>query len=179
MVYVYLANGFEEVEALAPVDVLRRAGCEVKTVGVGGRLVTGSHKVTVMADLEAENAPLDGVDMVVLPGGVPGTPNLEQSDAVQSAIEYCVMNDKYLAAICAAPSILGHLGVLEGCEAICYPGYEKDLKGAKISEQAVVRDGNVITGKGAGVAVDFGLKLAEVLCGEEKSQEVRMKMQCQ
>ena len=117
--------------------------------------------------------------MVVLPGGVPGTPNLEQSDAVQSAIEYCVMNDKYLAAICAAPSILGHLGVLEGCEAICYPGYEKDLKGAKISEQAVVRDGNVITGKGAGVAVDFGLKLAEVLCGEEKSQEVRMKMQCQ
>lgn len=179
MIYVFLANGFEEVEALAPVDICRRAGLEVKTVGVGGKTVTSSHGVPVVADLEETDITMDGLELVILPGGVPGTLNLEKSQVVTDAVRYCVDNSLYVAAICAAPSILGHMGVLKGCTAICYPGFEKDLAGASISSQPVCVSGRIITGKGAGVAVDFALRIVAELCGSQKSVEVRKAIQCQ
>ncbi|MBQ8965228.1 DJ-1 family glyoxalase III [Ruminococcus sp.] len=180
MVYVFLANGFEELEALAPIDILRRAGVEVTTVGVDTQTITASHKVVFTADTTVDKIVLDDkVDMVVLPGGMPGTLNLENDDYVQAAIDFCVKNDKYIAAICAAPSILGHKGLLKGKKAICFPGFEKDLEGAEISEKAVVCDGKFITAKGAGVAVDFALMLAEKLVSAEKAEEIRKGIQCQ
>ena len=121
MIYCFLADGFEEVEALAPVDILRRAGAEVKTVGVTGEYVTGSHGITVKADIEAQAAVLgSSLEAVILPGGMPGTLNLEKSRAVQSAIDFAVANDKLVCAICAAPSILGHKKLLAGREAIAF-----------------------------------------------------------
>ena len=114
MIYVFLANGFEEIEALAPVDILRRAELEVKTVGVGGKTITGSHGITVTADIEEKDVTTDDMELMILPGGMPGTLNLEKSPIVTTCAEYCAKNDIYLAAICAAPSVLGHLGLLNG-----------------------------------------------------------------
>ena len=131
MIYVFLANGFEEIEALAPVDILRRAELEVKTVGVGGKTITGSHGITVTADIEEKDVTTDDMKLMILPGGMPGTLNLEKSPIVTTCAEYCAKNDIYLAAICAAPSVLGHLGLLNGKEAICFPGYEQELTGAR------------------------------------------------
>ena len=156
MIYVFLAEGFEEVEALAPVDLLRRAKKEVQTVGVTGKVVTSSHGVPVTADLTQEELSLNGnVEMIVLPGGMPGTLNEEASEVVQNAIAFCAANDRYIGAICAAPSILGHLGLLQGKTAVCYTGFEKDLKGAAIGADGVVTDGKIITARGAGVALEF------------------------
>ena len=140
MIYVFLANGFEEIEALAPVDILRRAELEVKTVGVGGKTITGSHGITVTADIEEKDVTTDDMELMILPGGMPGTLNLEKSPIVTTCAEYCAKNDIYLAAICAAPSVLGHLGLLNGKEAICFPGFEGELKGATISEKPVCVD---------------------------------------
>ncbi len=180
MVYIFLANGFETIEALAPVDILKRAGVEAVTVGVGGKVIVSAQNIPVTADITADKISLDdSLDMIVLPGGMPGTLNLEADSSVQAAIDCCVKNDKYIGAICAAPSILGHKGLLDGKEAICYPGFEKDLTGAVISEKYVVQDGKIITARGAGVCVDFGLKLAEVLTSVEKAQSVREGIQCQ
>ena len=153
MIYVFLANGFEEIEALAPVDILRRAELEVKTVGVGGKTITGSHGITVTADIEEKDVTTDDMELMILPGGMPGTLNLEKSPIVTTCAEYCAKNDIYLAAICAAPSVLGHLGLLNGKEAICFPGFEGELKGATISEKPVCVDGKIVTAKGMGVAV--------------------------
>ena len=180
MVYCYLANGFEEVEAIAPVDLLRRAGVEVKTVGVGGKVITSSHGIPVTADLtEAQAALTNDLEAVILPGGMPGTLNLEASAPVQAALDFAAANGKYLCAICAAPSVLGHKGLLGGKEAIAFPGFEKDLRGARISEKAVVTDGNVITAKGAGVAVDFGLAIVAALKDKETAAKIRSAIQCQ
>lgn len=174
MVYVFLANGFEESEALVPVDMLRRAKIEVTTVGVTGKVVTSSHKIPVTADItidEYKNS--DDIEMIMLPGGMPGTLNLEKNETVQTAIDYASENKKYISAICAAPSILGHKGLLEGKRAISYTGFEKELKGAVIAEgEGVVQDGNIITARGAGVATQFGFKLVEVLRGIEASKAV-------
>ncbi len=172
MIYVFLANGFEEVEALTPVDVLRRLGCEVKTVGVGGREITGSHGATVKADLEEKDVVSDGVEMVVLPGGMPGTLNLEKSPIVRAAVEAAAKDGVWVAAICAAPSVLGHLGLLKGRTATCYPGFEQELTGAQVTGVPVEVSENFITGRGAGAAMAFALKLGTVLCGEEKAQKV-------
>ena len=170
MVYVFLAEGFEEVEALTPLDLLRRAHVDVATVGISGRMITGSHKITVEADLTADELLLGpGVEMIVLPGGMPGTLNLEKSAAVQVAVDYCAENDKWIGAICAAPSILGHKGLLDGREAICYPGFEAQLTGATVSASSVAQDGRYVTAKGAGAAVPFGLKLVEVLKGKAEA----------
>lgn len=180
MVYLFLADGFEEIEALAPVDLLRRAGIEVKTVGVGGSVITGSHGIPVTTDLCAENAPLtNALDAVILPGGMPGTKNLEASKEVQAALDFAAANGKLLCAICAAPSVLGHKGLLNGKEAIAFPGFEGDLLGARISEKAVVKDGNVITAKGAGVAVDFGLAIVAALKDSAVASKIRAGIQCQ
>ncbi len=177
MIYVFLADGFEEVEALGPVDVLRRAGVEVKTVGVTGKTVTGSHRIPVIADLTVDEAVTDGLEAVVLPGGLPGTTNLESDEKVQSFLTYCNDNGKYICAICAAPSVLGHRGFLENREATAYPGYDKELKGAKLSDKYVVRSGKFITARGAGVSLLFGAEIAAAFVGEEKAQDILKAMQ--
>ena len=178
MIYVFLANGFEEIEALAPVDILRRAELEVKTVGVGGKTITGSHGITVTADIEEKDVTTDDMELMILPGGMPGTLNLEKSPIVTTCAEYCAKNDIYLAAICAAPSVLGHLGLLNGKEAICFPGFEGELKGATISEKPVCVDGKIVTAKGMGVAVQFGLTLAGLLTDKDVEKKIHDGIQC-
>ncbi len=179
MIYLYLAEGFEEIEALAPVDLLRRAGKKIVTVGVGSKNITGAHGITVTADIEICDAELShNVEMIILPGGMPGTLNFEAVSAVQNAIDYCAKNNIYIAAICAAPSILGHKGLLNGKTAVCYPGFEKDLVGADIGDNSVVADGNIITAKGAGVAVKFALKLIELLVSHEESEHIGRAIIC-
>ncbi len=179
MIYCFLADGFEEVEALAAVDMIRRAGLELKIVGVDNILIKGAHGIKVECDCRQDEIVLDdNLSAVILPGGMPGTLNLEKNNTVQMAIDYASQNEKLICAICAAPSILGHKGLLKGKTAIAYPGFEKDLEGAEISKKHVVRDGNIITAKGAGVAVDFGLEIVSYLSGEEKAEEIRKAIQC-
>lgn len=178
MIYLFLANGFEETEAVAPLDLLRRAGASVKTVGVGGKKITGSHGIEIAADLTDREVDMSGLEMIVLPGGMPGTKHLEESPIVRATVGFCAQNGKKIAAICAAPSILGHLGLLRGHRAVCFPGYEKELEAREVGTEPVCVSGNYITGRGAGVAVEFGLKLVEVLFGAEKSREIAEKVQC-
>ncbi|MBE6613398.1 MAG: DJ-1/PfpI family protein [Ruminococcaceae bacterium] len=176
MVYMFLADGFEEVEALCPLDLLRRAGVSVMTVGVGEKVVRGSHGIEVIADIttaEAEKLLAKSpAEMVILPGGMPGSLNLQKDAVVNAFIDHAAANNAYLAAICAAPLILGERDLLVGREAICYPGFEDKLHGAKISDKKVAQDGKFITGKGMGVALEFGLKLVEVLVSKEKADEL-------
>ena len=173
MVYLFLADGFEEVEALCPLDLLRRAGADVKTDGITGKQVTGSHNITVTADILPEEIVLDReLEMIILPGGMPGTTNLDASGAVHEAIRYAAERGITIGAICAAPLIIGKLGYLSGRSAICYPGFEKYLIGANISAKSVVVDENYITAKGMGVAAEFGLALVHVLFGEECTAEL-------
>ncbi len=179
MIYVFLANGFEEMEALAPIDLLRRAEKQVVTVGVGGKVITGAHGIPVTADITASEMVLGGdLEMIVLPGGMPGTLNLEKSIEVQTAVDFCMDREIYIGAICAAPSILGHKGLLEGREAIAYPGFETQMPGAVISKYSVCQSGNIITAKGAGVAVDFGLKLVEAAAGAAEARRQRNAICC-
>lgn len=179
MVYLFLANGFEEVEALAPLDILRRAGVEVTTVGVGGDMIRGAHGITVQADMPdtlfADAAP----DMIVLPGGMPGSKNLDESRIVDMALKAAARRDAYLAAICAAPMVLGHRGLLAGKRATCYPGFESELTGATVATEKVVTDGKIITAAGMGVAVEFGLALVTALKGREVAEGIRAAIQYQ
>ena len=178
MVYCFLADGFEELEAIAPIDMLKRAGVEVVTVGVTGKNVTGSHNITFVADKTIDEVVLsDSIEAVILPGGMPGTLNLEKSDTVQKAVDFAAANDKYVCAICAAPSILGHKGLLKNKNATAFPGFEKDLEGALVNGDFVVRDGKFITAKGAGVATEFGLEIVACLKGREKSDEIKATIQ--
>ncbi len=173
MIYMCLADGFEEVEALAPLDLLRRAGLEVATVGIGGDFATGSHGIKVACDLRAEAADPAAPDMLILPGGMPGTTNLDASPFVDEAIREVTKKGGRLAAICAAPLILGRRGLLDGKHAVCYPGFEKELKGATVSKNAgVVTDGLITTAKGMGVAFEFGMELVRLLCGEEMAARI-------
>ena len=175
MVYMFLAEGFEEVEALAPLDLLRRAGVEVTTVGIGGDSITGSHGITVKADVRDKKVKFSDIDMVILPGGMPGTKNLDASETVHKALDLAKEQDAYICAICAAPMILGKRGDLKGKDAVCYPGFEEYLEGAKLHprEVTVAIHGKTITARGMGVAVEFGLELVAALCGNEKSDELR------
>lgn len=173
MVYLFLANGFEEVEALCPLDLLRRAGVAVTTVGIGGDTVTGSHGITVRADIPDTMYRDSKPEMVVLPGGMPGSSNLDASHTVEMALRAAHKNDAYLAAICAAPMVLGKRGYLEGKRAICFPGFEEHLRGAEIAKERVVTDGKVITAAGMGVALDFGLALVAALKGDEAAVKLR------
>lgn len=173
MVYVMLAEGFEEVEALTPVDLLRRAGAQVKTVGVTGKTVTGARGIPVVADILPEEIVLGDMEMLVLPGGMPGTNNLDASTCVHDAIQYCVQNGRYLAAICAAPSvILGKLGLLEGKRATCYPGMEAGMHGAAALDVPCVAEGKIITGRAAGAAMDFAVALCAAVCGGAAAEKV-------
>ena len=178
MIYVFLAEGFEEIEALATVDVLRRAELPVQTVGVGGDWICGSHGLRIQTDIREEDVELAKAQVIVLPGGMPGTRNLEASADVQRALDYMTENDRYIAAICAAPSILGHRGQLNGKRATCFPGFEKDCAGAVILDEPAVADGRIITGKGAGAAIDFALTIVEQLKGRSVSDALRAAMQC-
>ena len=173
MVYMFLANGFEEIEALCPLDLLRRAGVDVTTVGIGGNKITGSHGITVKADIRDKRVRLNDVDMVILPGGMPGTKNLDASAVVHNAIDLAQSNGAFVAAICAAPMILGKRGDLKGKNAVCYPGFEQYLEGAVVPDTKVVADGKTITARGMGVALEFGLALVEALCGTDKAAELR------
>ena len=178
MVYVFLADGFEIIEALAPVDMMTRAGIEVKTVGVTGDLVTSSCGIPVKSDMNIEDFDFYDVEAIVLPGGMPGTLNLENNEKVQSAINNAVNIDVPVCAICAAPSILGHKGLLSDREATCFPGFEEALDGATLSDEYVVTDGNFITARGAGVCIDFGLEIVKKLKGAEVADAVRNQIQC-
>ncbi|GHU80631.1 thiazole biosynthesis protein ThiJ [Clostridia bacterium] len=177
MIYVFFAHGFEEIEAVTPVDILRRAELEVQTVGIGAKTITGSHGITIHCDISDKEASPKNLEMIVLPGGLPGTLNLEKSKIVQSFIDHVVENDIWLGAICAAPSILGHKGVLKGKKVTCFPGYEDELEGAEVTGERVVRDGKLITGKGAGASKEFALKLVECLLGRERADKLGASMQ--
>lgn len=168
MVYMFLADGFEEIEALCVLDFLRRAGVETKTVGISGKTATGSHKIPVICDIEASSLTgNEDFDMIILPGGLPGATNLDESPLVNKFIEKAVSQDKFIAAICAAPFILGKRGILNGKRACCYPGFEKELIGANVSYDGCVRDGKIITARAMGKSHDFALEIIEALCGRE------------
>jgi len=179
MFYCFLADGFEETEALAPVDILRRAGVTVKIVGVGGDLVRGSHNIFVHTDMRISNCE-HGRDLqgIILPGGMPGVKHLDCDEDLHEMIRYCEKKGLLICAICAAPSILGRMGVLKGRKATCFPGFEDALMGAEVSTDKVVVDGNIITAKGAGCALDFGFAIAAAACGEEKAEAIASAMQC-
>lgn len=179
MFYMFFADGFEEVEAIAALDVIRRAKIDIKSVGIGGINVTGSHGITVVCDVsESEIAPSDGCDGIILPGGMPGTENLYISEKVNDFIDYCNRNDKFLCAICAAPIIFGRKGLLSGKNAVCFPGFEDELKGAVISDSFVCTDGKIITAKGMGSAVNFGLKIVAAVKGRDFADNLKSTLQC-
>ena len=179
MVYLFLANGFEETEALTPVDILRRGGVEVTTVGIGGTEITGSHNITVKADIsDKEFSVLDRVEGVILPGGMPGTKNLEKSSTVIKAVKYCFERNLVIGAICAAPSILGHMGILKGKKATAFPGFERDLFDAEIDGEYVSVDGNIITARGMGVSADFALALLTAFKDSETAEKIKASIQC-
>ncbi len=179
MIYIFLANGFEEVEALATVDVLRRASLNVTMVGVGSDVITGAHGMSVVCDaVDSEVSPNEKLKAVILPGGMPGTLNLEHSETVNAFVDYAVEHDKLICAICAAPSILGHKGLLRGKTAVCFPGFESELEGATLSDSFVVTDGNIITAKGMGSAVKFGIAIGIKFVGEEKMRKIEESLQC-
>ncbi len=167
MVYVFLADGFEEVEAVAPIDVLRRGGVDVITVGVGQKCVTGTHGISVNCDITIDNASFCGLQGIILPGGMPGTVNLEKCDKVQEFIDYCIKENLIIGAICAAPSILGHKGLLRGKKAVCFNGFEKELAGADVLELPCVTDGNIVTAWGAGAGIDFGFEYLTAITGDK------------
>ena len=173
MVYILLGTGFEETEAIAPLDLLRRAGIPVMTVGLNGKIVYGGHGIGVEADISLGEMDLTAMDMIVLPGGLGGVASIRASQEALDAIRFAWDNDKYVAAICAGPTVLADLGLVSGKKATCYPGCESGMADAMIVENAAsIRDGKLITGTSAGCAVSFGLTLIEALKGKEISDAV-------
>lgn len=175
MIIEFLANGFEEIEALTPVDVLRRAGCDVKCVSVNSeRTVVGAHGIEVVADMtveEAEKLSLEP-EMIILPGGMPGADNLDKNAVVDGFISRANERGAYIAAICAAPMILGKRGLLRGKRAVCYPGFEEYLSGAVLTGGRVECDGNIITSCGMGAALEFALELCKLIKGEDAAEKI-------
>jgi len=171
--FLFLAPGFEEIEAITIIDILRRAGLNVSSVSITGDLrVVGAHGIAIEADCLYPEIDFDEADMLILPGGQPGTKNLNVHEGLKAALSNFAKAGKPLAAICAAPMILGQLGILEGKEATCYPGNEVHLKGAILSKRRVVRDGSVITAAGPGLAIKFALEIVNFFLGEEKTEEI-------
>ena len=176
--YVFLAEGFEEVEALTPVDILRRGGVTVKTVGIGAKTVTGSHGIPVVCDIAEEDVIPEEIDLMVLPGGIPGTPNLGASLTIQEGLAYAAQEDLWVGAICAAPSVLGENGLLHGRKYTCHPGSENDEKyHGTYTAAPLQQDGKIVTANGAGNAMTFALYLLAALQGEEKALEVARSIQ--
>lgn len=176
MIYVMLAPGFEEIEALAFVDILRRADIDVNTVSIDNTpTVTGSHNITIVADVNLKDIK-SIADGIVLPGGLPGTYNLQNNETVTNMLQTYNNSGKIVAAICAAPSVLGQLELLKNKYATCYPSFEEKLIGANVISDRVVADGNIITSRGAGTAHDFAFKFVEILKGKDKAKELRSSM---
>ena len=173
MVYMLLGTGFEETEAIAPLDLLRRAGIEVATVGVTGKMVYGSHNIGIEADILMDQMDLTNLDMIILPGGLGGVASARASQPALDALRFAWDNGKYVAAICAGPTVLADLGITDGKHATCYPGCEDGMGNAIMEENsAVVADDRLITGTSAGCAIPFGLKLIEVLKGKEAANQI-------
>ena len=165
---IFFGTGYEEIEALTVVDLCRRAGIEISMVSITGEgKVTGSHGIAVEMDKQFEDVDFTALDMIVLPGGMPGTRNLETHEGLIEQVDAFYKEGKYVAAICAAPSIFGHRGIVNGRKACCYPGFEKDLTGAEVCYESVCISDNVITSRGMGCAIDFSLAIITVLCGSE------------
>lgn len=172
MVYMLLGTGFEETEAIAPLDLLRRAGAQIATVGINGKIITGSHGIPVTADIELEEMDLDAMDMIVLPGGLGGVNSIKACPKALEAVRYAYDNSKFVAAICAGPTILAQLGITDGKNATCYPGCEAQMGSANMVNAAAVTDGKVITGTSAGCAIPFGLALIEALKGKDAADAI-------
>ena len=173
MVYVLLGTGFEEVEAIAPVDLMRRAGIEVQTVGITGKTVAGSHKIPVEADILPDNMDLESMDMIVLPGGLGGVASARASQAALDALRWGWEHDRFVAAICAGPTVLADLGIPDGKKATCFPGCEGQMgKADMVPGVAALRDGKLITGTSAGCAIPFALELIKALKGSEAADKV-------
>lgn len=176
-IYVFLAEGFEEIEAIAPIDIFRRAGLDVSTISISNQnQVTGAHGVTILSDLLFENTEFEENSLLFLPGGIPGSTNLNNHMGLKALIKKHADNKRKLAAICAAPLVFGNLGLLKGKEATCYPGFEKQLVGATLSTENCVKADTVFTAKAAGAALEFALMLVSDLKGEEMAQSIRSGM---
>jgi len=193
MVVMLLAEGFEEIEAVYPIDVLRRCGIEVKTVAVNGNapnrgncqlstvncqlFVTGANGITIKPDTQLNQIEHTKIQMLILPGG-PGRTNIQKSEKAMDLIRNCHKSGVPIAAICGAPEILGELGILKGKRATCYPGLQDKLTGAEFTDAPVVIDENLITSQAAGTSEVFAFAIAEFLCGKEKADEIRSRMLC-
>lgn len=174
---VFFAESYEEIEALTVVDMCRRADIQTEMISVTDSLtVTGAHAIPVKMDKMLSEVDFDALDMIVLPGGWPGTPNLEKVADLMEKVKVFAESGKYVAAICAAPSILGHLGILEGKTACCFPGFEEELTGASVSYNSCEVDGNIITARGMGCAIDFSVEIIRVVSGSEKAEEIASKI---
>lgn len=176
MVYVILANGFEEIEAITIIDILRRGGVETQTVALTDNPVTGSHNIKVIADISIDTIEFNSMKMIVLPGGMPGATNLYNSDVLRQILKRADEYKKYIAAICAAPSVLGLHGLLKGVSSTCYPGFENKLEGAIVNDTDLIVDKHIITGKAAGLAIPFALKLVEIMKDEALSKDIADKI---
>ena len=172
MVYMLLGTGFEETEVIAPLDLLRRAGVSIATVGINGKIIYGGHGIGVEADMEIGEMDLTNLEMVILPGGLGGVASIKASEAAMEAVRFAYENDKFVAAICAGPTILAQLGITDGKNATCYPGCEPQMGNANMVNAAAVTDGKVITGTSAGCAVSFGLALIAALKGQEAAEAI-------
>ncbi len=172
-VYLFLADGFEEMEAIVPIDILRRANIEIQTISISAtKEVTGAHRIKIQADLLFTEVDFSTPKMLILPGGMPGTKNLDTHAGLKKLLTEQYERNGMIAAICAAPSILGKMGLLEGKEATCYPGFEDALHGVVISKKTIVKSRNIITAKGAGVALEFALQLVAELKGQSESERI-------
>lgn len=172
MIYLFLAEGFEEIEALTPLDFVRRADLQIQTVGLSSRWVTGAHHIQVLADCLLEEVKEDDIEMLILPGGMPGTKYLKESVQLQEIIQRAVKQRVPIASICAAPSVLGEKGYLQGMTATCYPGFEESLFGATFVDKKVVVDPPFITARGAGCAMEFAFAIIKTLISEDKAREI-------
>lgn len=174
---VFMADGLEEIEGLTVVDILRRAGVDTQMVSVMGRKeITGSHGIEIKADVLFEEVDFSGVSMLVLPGGLKGKENLKAHEGVKKQITEFLAKDKYVAAICASPTIFGHMGILQGKRACCYEGMENELLGAQVSYEEVEQDGRIITSRGMGTSIAFALKLTEIFCGADAAETMGKKI---
>lgn len=178
MVYIILGKGFEEIEAVAPLDILRRGGVEAAFAGISGLTVEGAHGIAVVCDIAVENIDLDDADMLVIPGGLGGVESISGSRKAMDLIKKAGEQGKALAAICAGPTVLYELGLLGGIKAVCYPGMEGDMPGTEFGTSAAVTDGNVITGRGPGAALEFGFELLRFFKGDDAVKALREAMVC-
>ena len=173
MVYLLLGTGFEETEAIAPLDLLRRAGVAITTVGINGKVVYGGHGIGIEADLELGQMDLTTLEMIILPGGLGGVASIKANEKAMNAVRFAYENGKYVAAICAGPTILAQLGITDGKNATCYPGCESQMGSTIIHENAAaITDGKIITGTSAGCAIPFGLQLITALKGQEAADAI-------